>query len=179
MALDAKLALLLIHILSVAGNGYSSLQENYYGSEDEHRKKLDSSFKSGFATGYAFSAVSILAIFMSCCVPWASLNKRKRNKIMMNTPMITSFDGKAREEDKRSQRAGIPIRLSFHHFFFNLFDEEEDRVAFIKDISIFFSCQDHEEDGSLQTELNRPQTKTLIHYRNNQKRRDLEFMSLK
>jgi interleukin-1 receptor-associated kinase 1 len=118
MALDAKLALLLIHILSVAGNGYSSLQENYYGSEDEHRKKLDSSFKSGFATGYAFSAVSILAIFMSCCVPWASLNKRKRNKIMMNTPMMTSFDGKAREEDKRSQRAGIPIRLSFHHFFF-------------------------------------------------------------
>jgi hypothetical protein len=97
----------------------------------------------------------------------------------MNTPMMTSFDGKAREEDKRSQRAGIPIRLSFHHFFFNLFDEEDDRVAFIKDISIFFSCQDHEEDGSLQTELNRPQTKTLIHYRNNQKRRDLEFMSLK
>jgi hypothetical protein len=27
VALDAKLALLLIHILSVAGNGYSSLQE--------------------------------------------------------------------------------------------------------------------------------------------------------
>ena len=59
MALVAKLALLLIHILSVAGNGYSSLQENYYGSEDEHRKKFDPSFKSGFATGYAFSAVSI------------------------------------------------------------------------------------------------------------------------
>ena len=101
MALDAKLALLLIHILSVAGNGYSSLQENYYGSEDEHRKKLDSSFKSGFATGYAFSAVSILAIFMSCCVPWARLNKRRRNKIMMKTPMMTSL--MERQEKKRKE----------------------------------------------------------------------------
>ena len=81
-------------------------------------EKLDSSLKSGFFIGYVLSSVSIITVFMSCCVPWASLNKRKRNKIMMNTPMMTSFDGKAREEDKRSQRAGIPIRLSFHHFFF-------------------------------------------------------------
>ncbi|KAH8484410.1 hypothetical protein H0E87_028752 [Populus deltoides] len=45
----AKLALLLIHILSVAGNGYSSLQENNYGIDDhEHRKKLISSLKTTF-----------------------------------------------------------------------------------------------------------------------------------
>ncbi|KAL9380243.1 hypothetical protein Peur_025900 [Populus x canadensis] len=57
----AKLALLLIHILGVAGNGYSSLQENNYGSDDhEHRKKLISSLKSG-------------------------------NKVMMKTPMMTSL----------------------------------------------------------------------------------------
>jgi hypothetical protein len=29
------------------------------------------------------------------------------------------FDGKAREEEKRSQRAGIPIRFSFHHHIFS------------------------------------------------------------
>nr|TKS00507.1 putative inactive leucine-rich repeat receptor-like protein kinase [Populus alba] len=50
MALDAKLDLILIHNFSVVGNGYSSLQENYYGSEDEHRKKLDSSFNVTSAT---------------------------------------------------------------------------------------------------------------------------------
>ncbi|KAL9380245.1 hypothetical protein Peur_025902 [Populus x canadensis] len=118
MALDAKLALLLIHILSVAGNGYSSLQENNYGSEDEHRKKLDSSFKSGFATGYAFSSVSILAIFMSCCVPWALLNKRKRNRKMMKTPMMTSLmerrERKIKEANEQICMLGnIVKRLSF------------------------------------------------------------------
>ncbi|XP_034889445.1 probably inactive leucine-rich repeat receptor-like protein kinase At5g48380 [Populus alba] len=118
MALVAKLALLLIHILSVAGNGYSSLQENYYGSEDEHRKKLDPSFKSGFATGYAFSVVSILAIFMSCCVPWARLNKRKRNKIMMKTPMTTSLmerrEKKIKEANEQICMLGnIVKRMSF------------------------------------------------------------------
>eukprot|EP00258_Populus_trichocarpa_P032363 XP_024448382.1 probably inactive leucine-rich repeat receptor-like protein kinase At5g48380 isoform X2 [Populus trichocarpa] len=118
MALDAKLALLLIHILSVAGNGYSSLQENYYGSEDEHRKKLDSSFKSGFATGYAFSSVSILAIFMSCCVPWARLNKRKRNKIMMKTPMMTSLMERREKKIKEANEQicmleSLVKRLSF------------------------------------------------------------------
>ncbi|XP_034889441.1 probably inactive leucine-rich repeat receptor-like protein kinase At5g48380 isoform X2 [Populus alba] len=118
MALVAKLAFLLIHVLSVAGNGYSSLQENYYGSEDEHRKKLDPSFKSGFATGYAFSAVSILAIFMSCCVPWARLNKRKRNKIMMKTPMTTSLmerrEKKIKEANEQICMLGnIVKRLSF------------------------------------------------------------------
>ena len=78
----AKLALLLIHILSVAGNGYSSLQENNYGSDDhEHRKKLISSLKSGFLIGYVFSSVSILTIFMSYCVPWARLMKRKGNEV--------------------------------------------------------------------------------------------------
>ena len=57
----AKLALLLIHILSVAGKTCSF----DYGSDDhEHRKKLDSSLKSGFLIGYVFSSVSILTIFM-------------------------------------------------------------------------------------------------------------------
>ncbi|KAJ6859705.1 hypothetical protein NC651_036100 [Populus alba x Populus x berolinensis] len=35
----AKLVLLWIHILSVAGNGYSSSQDNDHGGDDhEHRK---------------------------------------------------------------------------------------------------------------------------------------------
>ncbi|KAL9342839.1 hypothetical protein Peur_063270 [Populus x canadensis] len=98
----AKLALLLIHILGVAGNGYSSLQENNYGSDDhEHRKKLISSLKSGFLIGYVFSSVSIITIFMSYCVPWARLNKRKGNEVMMKTPMMTSL--MERQEKKRKE----------------------------------------------------------------------------
>ncbi|XP_011013755.1 PREDICTED: probably inactive leucine-rich repeat receptor-like protein kinase At5g48380 [Populus euphratica] len=98
----AKLALLLIHILGVAGNGHSSLQENYYGGDDhEHRKKLDSSLKSGFLIGYVFFSVSIITIFMSCCVPWARLLKRKGNEVMMKTPMMTSL--MERQEKKRKE----------------------------------------------------------------------------
>ncbi|KAH8484411.1 hypothetical protein H0E87_028753 [Populus deltoides] len=98
----AKLALLLIHILSVAGNGYSSLQENNHGSDDhEHRKKLISSLKSGFLIGCVYSSVSILTIFMSYCVPWARLIKRKGNEVMMKTPMITSL--MERQEKKRKE----------------------------------------------------------------------------
>jgi hypothetical protein len=98
----AKLALLLIHILSVAGNGYSSLQENNYGSDDhEHRKKLISSLKSGFLIGYVFSSVSIITIFMSYCVPWARLNKRKGNGVMIKQPMMTSL--MERQEKKRKE----------------------------------------------------------------------------
>jgi hypothetical protein len=98
----AKLALLLIHILSVAGNGYSSLQENNYGSDDhEHRKKLISSLKSGFLIGYVFSSVSILTIFMSYCVPWARLIKRKGNEVMIKQPMTTSL--MERQEKKRKE----------------------------------------------------------------------------
>uniref|UniRef100_A0A6N2KH11 Protein kinase domain-containing protein n=1 Tax=Salix viminalis TaxID=40686 RepID=A0A6N2KH11_SALVM len=98
----AKLALLLIHILGVAGDGYSSLQENYYGSDNhEHPKRWDSSFKSGLVIGYAFSSVSIFTIFLSYCVPWAHLNKRKRNKMTMKTPMMASLI--ERQEKKRTE----------------------------------------------------------------------------
>ncbi|KAJ6859745.1 inactive receptor kinase RLK902 [Populus alba x Populus x berolinensis] len=98
----AKLALLLIHILSVAGNGYSSSQDNDHGGDDhEHRKKLLSSLKSGFVIGYVFSSVSIITIFMSYCVPWASLIKRKGNEVTMKTPMMTSL--MERQEKKRKE----------------------------------------------------------------------------
>ncbi|KAJ6690815.1 RECEPTOR-LIKE PROTEIN 55 [Salix koriyanagi] len=98
----AKLALLLIHILGVAGDGYSSLQENYYGSDNhEHPKRWDSSFKSGLVIGYVFSSVSICTIFLSYCVPWAHLNKRKRNKMTMKTPMMASL--MERQEKKRTE----------------------------------------------------------------------------
>ncbi|KAG6741210.1 hypothetical protein POTOM_054442 [Populus tomentosa] len=98
----AKLALLLIHILSVAGNGYSSSQDNDHGGDDhEHRKKLISSLKSGFVIGYVFSSVSIITIFMSYCVPWARLMKRKGNEVMMKTPMMTSL--MERQEKKRKE----------------------------------------------------------------------------
>ncbi|XP_073262108.1 probably inactive leucine-rich repeat receptor-like protein kinase At5g48380 isoform X1 [Populus alba] len=98
----AKLALLLIHILSVAGNGYSSSQDNDHGGDDhEHRKKLISSLKSGFVIGYVFSSVSVITIFMSYCVPWASLMKRKGNEVMMKTPMMTSL--MERQEMKRKE----------------------------------------------------------------------------
>ncbi|KAJ6289641.1 hypothetical protein OIU76_028812 [Salix suchowensis] len=98
----AKLALLLIHILGVACDGYSSSQENYYGSANhEHPKKWDSSFKSGLVIGYVFSSVSIFTIFLSYCVPWAHLNKRKRNKRTMKTPMMASLI--ERQEKKRTE----------------------------------------------------------------------------
>lgn len=98
----AKLALLLIHILSVAGNEYSSSQDNDHGGDDhEHRKKLISSLKSGFVIGYVFSSVSVITIFMSYCVPWASLMKRKGNEVMMKTPMMTSL--MERQEMKRKE----------------------------------------------------------------------------
>ncbi|KAJ6859733.1 hypothetical protein NC651_036126 [Populus alba x Populus x berolinensis] len=106
----AKLALLLIHILSVAGNGYSSSQDNDYGSDDhEHRKKLDSSLKSGFVIGYVFSSVSVLTIFMSYCVPWARLMKRKGNEVMMKTPMMTSL---MERQEKKRKEANIQISTS-------------------------------------------------------------------
>ncbi|KAJ6958895.1 hypothetical protein NC653_037228 [Populus alba x Populus x berolinensis] len=127
----AKLALLLIHILSVAGDEYSSSQDNDHGGDDhEHRKKLISSLKSGFVIGYVFSSVSVITIFMSYCVPWASLMKRKGNEVMMKTPMMTSL--MERQEMKRKEANVQTIYVA----------------AFIKDKSIFFSCQDH---GSLQT----------------------------
>ncbi|KAJ6420394.1 hypothetical protein OIU84_027856 [Salix udensis] len=98
----AILALLLIHILGVACDGYSSSQENYYGSANhEHPTKWDSSFKSGLVIGYAFSSVSIFTIFLSYCVPWAHLNKRKRNKRTMKTPMMASLI--ERQEKKRTE----------------------------------------------------------------------------
>ncbi|KAJ6859724.1 inactive leucine-rich repeat receptor-like protein kinase [Populus alba x Populus x berolinensis] len=98
----AKLALLLIHILSVAGNEYSCSQDNDHGGDDhEHRKKLISSLKSGFVIGYVFSSVSVITIFMSYCVPWASLMKRKGNEVMMKTPMMTSL--MERQEMKRKE----------------------------------------------------------------------------
>ncbi|KAF9663104.1 hypothetical protein SADUNF_Sadunf17G0003800 [Salix dunnii] len=98
----AKLALLLIHILGVAGDGYSSLQENYNGSDNhEHPKRFDSPFKSGLVIGYVFSSVSICTIFLSYCVPWARLNKRKRNKMTMKTPMMVSL--MERHEKKRTE----------------------------------------------------------------------------
>jgi interleukin-1 receptor-associated kinase 1 len=112
MALNAKLALLLTLFLSVASNGYSSLEENNASDDElggrlplvpskELWTKFDSSFKSGFVIGYVFSAVSILTIFLSYCVPWARLNKRKRNKVMMKTPMTTSL--MERQEKKRKE----------------------------------------------------------------------------
>ncbi|KAJ6958923.1 probably inactive leucine-rich repeat receptor-like protein kinase At5g48380 [Populus alba] len=118
MALNAKLALLLTLSLSVASNiGYSSLQENN-ASDDELGgrlssvpskapwTKVDSSFKSGFVIGYVFSAVSILTIYLSYCVPWARLNKRKRNKVMMKTPMMTSL---MERQEKKRKEADIQI----------------------------------------------------------------------
>nr|TKS00505.1 hypothetical protein D5086_0000182320 [Populus alba] len=81
----AKLALLLIHILSVAGNGYSSSQDNDYGSDDhEHRKKLDSSLRSG-------------------------LMKRKGNEVMMKTPMMTSL---MERQEKKRKEANVQISTS-------------------------------------------------------------------
>ncbi|KAJ6289637.1 hypothetical protein OIU78_025539 [Salix suchowensis] len=98
----AKLALLLIPILGVAGDGYSSSQENYYGSDNHgHPKKWDSSFKNGLVIGYVFSSVSIFTIYLSYCVPWARLNKRKRNKMTMKTPMMACL--MEREEKKRTE----------------------------------------------------------------------------
>lgn len=117
MALNAKLALLLTLFLSVASNGYSSLEENNASDDElggrlplvpskELWTKFDSSFKSGFVIGYVFSAVSILTIFLSYCVPWARLNKRKRNKVMMKTPMTTSL---MERQEKKRKEADIQI----------------------------------------------------------------------
>ena len=102
MAVGGAKLVLLIHILSVAGNEYSSSQDNDHGVDDhEHRKKLISSLKSGFVIGYVFSSVSVITIFMSYCVPWASLMKRKGNEVMMKTPMMTSL--MERQEMKRKE----------------------------------------------------------------------------
>ncbi|KAJ6958892.1 inactive leucine-rich repeat receptor-like protein kinase [Populus alba x Populus x berolinensis] len=88
--------------MAVAGNGYSSSQDNDHGGDDhEHRKKLISSLKSGFVIGYVFSSVSFITIFMSYCVPWARLMKRKGNDVMMKTPMMTSL--MERQEKKRKE----------------------------------------------------------------------------
>ncbi|XP_061947742.1 cysteine-rich receptor-like protein kinase 29 isoform X2 [Populus nigra] len=124
MALNAKLALLLTLFLSVASNGYSSLQENNASDDElggrltlvpskELWTKFDSSFKSGFVIGYVFSAVSILTIFLSYCVPWARLNKRKRNKVMMKTPMTTSLMERQEKKRKEADIQMLIARISF------------------------------------------------------------------
>nr|XP_034899760.1 probably inactive leucine-rich repeat receptor-like protein kinase At5g48380 isoform X1 [Populus alba] len=125
MALNAKLALLLTLFLSVASNiGYSSLQENN-ASDDELGgrlssvpskapwTKVDSSFKSGFVIGYVFSAVSILTIYLSYCVPWTRLNMRKRNKVMMKTPMMTSLMERQEKKRKEADIQMLIARISF------------------------------------------------------------------
>ncbi|KAB5515755.1 hypothetical protein DKX38_026403 [Salix brachista] len=77
----AKLALLLIPILGVAGDGYSSLQENYYGSDNhEHPKKWDTSFKNGLV-----------------------VEEKEQGDDEDTNDGIS--DGKGREEENRSQRA--------------------------------------------------------------------------
>lgn len=46
--------------------------------------KSDEPFKSGFIVGYAASAVSVVTIFMSYCVPWEQMKKRKRMTLKKN-----------------------------------------------------------------------------------------------
>ena len=119
MALDAKLALLATHFLSVASYGFSSLQESNAG-DDEHGgrlqtvtskglwTKMDSSFKSGLVIGYVFSSVSIFTIFLSYCVPWARLNKRKGTKEMMKTPMMASLMERREKKIKEANEQVSP-----------------------------------------------------------------------
>ena len=62
-------------------------------------------FKSGFIVGYAGSAVSVVTIFMSYCVPWEQMKKRKRmtsrrtirERKLIRSPncFLQSFNGKA------------------------------------------------------------------------------------
>ena len=47
-------------------------------------RKSDETFKSGFIVGYAVSAVSVVTIFMSYCVPWEQMKKRKRMTLKKN-----------------------------------------------------------------------------------------------
>ncbi|KAK7858042.1 putativeinactive leucine-rich repeat receptor-like protein kinase [Quercus suber] len=47
-------------------------------------RKLDETFKSGFIVGYAVSVVSIVTIFMSYCVPWEQMKKRKMMTLKKN-----------------------------------------------------------------------------------------------
>jgi interleukin-1 receptor-associated kinase 1 len=45
---------------------------------------------------------------MSCCVPWARLNKRRRNKIMMKTPMMTSLMERREKKIKEANEQVSP-----------------------------------------------------------------------
>ena len=117
--INAKLALLATHFLSVASYGYSSLQASNAGDDDLGGRlqtvpskglwtKLDSSFKSGLVIGYVFSSVSIFTIFLSYCVPWARLNKRKRNKMTMKTPMMASLMERREKKIKEANEQVSP-----------------------------------------------------------------------
>ncbi|KAF9663084.1 hypothetical protein SADUNF_Sadunf17G0001700 [Salix dunnii] len=123
MALDAKLALLATHFLSVASYGFSSLQASN-ASDDELGgrlqslpgkglwTKLDSSFRSGLEIGYVFSSVSIFTIFLSYCVPWARLNKRTRNKMTMKTPMMASLMERREKKIKEANEQISTFQMS-------------------------------------------------------------------
>ncbi|KAJ6420413.1 hypothetical protein OIU84_027869 [Salix udensis] len=118
--INAKLALLATHFLSVASYGYSSLQASNAGDDDDLGgrlqsvpgkglwTKLDSSFKSGLVIGYVFSSVSIFTIFLSYCVPWARLNKRKRNKMTMKTPLMASLMERREKKIKEANEQVSP-----------------------------------------------------------------------
>ncbi|XP_030938048.1 inactive LRR receptor-like serine/threonine-protein kinase BIR2 [Quercus lobata] len=45
----------------------------------------DETFKSGFIVGYAASSVSVVTIFVSYCVPWEQMKKRKRMTLKKNS----------------------------------------------------------------------------------------------
>ncbi|XP_050258334.1 probably inactive leucine-rich repeat receptor-like protein kinase At5g48380 [Quercus robur] len=48
-------------------------------------RKSDETFKSGFIVGYAASSVSVVTIFVSYCVPWEQMKKRKRMTLKKNS----------------------------------------------------------------------------------------------
>ncbi|KAJ6690837.1 hypothetical protein OIU74_015500 [Salix koriyanagi] len=116
--INAKLALLAIHFLSVASYGYSSLQASNAGDDDDLGgrlqtvpgkglwTKLDSSFKSGLVIGYVFSLVSIFTIFPVLLRALGSSQQEEKVQDDDEDTIDGISDGKAREEDQRSQRAG-------------------------------------------------------------------------
>ncbi|KAJ6289617.1 hypothetical protein OIU78_025527 [Salix suchowensis] len=121
--INAKLALLATHFLGVASYGYSSLQASNAGDDDPGGRlqtvpgkglwtKLDSSFKSGLVIGYVFSSVSIFTIFLSYCVPWARLNKRKRNKMTMKTPLMASLMERREKKIKEANEQISTFQMS-------------------------------------------------------------------
>ncbi|KAG5226292.1 inactive leucine-rich repeat receptor protein [Salix suchowensis] len=121
--INAKLALLATHFLGVASYGYSSLQASNAGDDDLGGKlqsvpskglwtKLDSSFKSGLVIGYVFSSVSIFTIFLFYCVPWARLNKRKRNKMTMKTPLMASLMERREKKIKEANEQISTFQMS-------------------------------------------------------------------